>query len=94
LTKKRVLPAFKFHSICKIFNQRKDTLLQITRLSETPVELSPYDINLKIDWSVPDYFNNDNYTYYTMMEGFENNGFFKAKRTASVITNYRPANTT
>jgi ligand-binding sensor domain-containing protein len=89
LTKKRVLPALNFTQF-EIFNQRKDTLLQITRLSETPVELSPYDINLKIDWSVPDYFNNDNYTYYTMMEGFENKWFFQGKAN-SIRYNQLPA---
>ena len=89
LSQKRELPALNFTQL-EVFNQRKDTLTQITRLSEKPVVLSPYDINLKVDWSVPDYFNKDNYTYYTMMEGFENKWFFQGHAN-SIRYNQLPA---
>jgi len=79
LSNKKILPALNFTQL-EFFNQRKDTLVQITRIDdETPVILSPYDINLKVDWSVPDYFNKKNYTYYTMMEGFETKWFYQGQ---------------
>jgi ligand-binding sensor domain-containing protein len=89
LSEKRSLPALNFTQL-EIFNPRKDTLIQITRLNGNPVILSPYDINLKVDWSVPDYFNTENYTYYTMMEGFENKWFFQGK-VNSIRYNQLPA---
>jgi len=89
LSNKKVLPALNFTQL-EVFNQRKDTLTQVNRLSEEAVVLSPYDINLKVDWSVPDYFNEEDYTYYTMMEGFENQWFFQGKAN-SIRYNQLPA---
>jgi len=89
LSKKKLLPALNFTQL-ELFNQQKDTLIQLTKLNEKPVILSPYDINLKVDWSVPDYFNKDNYTYYTMMEGFEKKWFFQGHAN-SIRYNQLPA---
>jgi hypothetical protein len=71
LTEEFYLPELNFTKL-EYYNQNKDTLFQQTKLSGTPIVLSPYDINLTVDWSIPDYFNNENYRYYTQLEGFEN----------------------
>jgi len=89
LSQKRELPALNFTKL-EMFNQRKDTLIQLTKLGNKPVVLSPYDINLKVDWSVPDYFDESNYTYYTTMEGFENKWFFQGNAN-SIRYNQLPA---
>jgi ligand-binding sensor domain-containing protein len=89
LSKKRVLPALNFTQL-EVFNQQKDTLIHKTKLDGNPVVLSPYDINLKVDWSVPDYFNQENYNYYTIMEGFENKWFYQGNAN-SIRYNKLPA---
>jgi ligand-binding sensor domain-containing protein len=89
LSKKKVLPALNFTQL-EYFNQQSDTLIQATKLEGKPVVLSPYDINLKVDWSVPDYFNKENYNYYTIMEGFENNWFYQGNN-SSIRYNQLPA---
>lgn len=89
LSQKRELPALNFTQL-EFFNQKKDCLIQRVKLDDQPIVLSPYDINLKVDWSVPDYINKDNYTYYTIMEGFENKWFFQGKAN-SIRYNQLPA---
>lgn len=89
LSEKKVLPALNFTQL-EVFNQQWDTLTQINRLSEKAVVLSPYDINLKVDWSVPDYFSKDNYNYYTMMKGFENQWFYQGN-SSNILYNQLPA---
>jgi ligand-binding sensor domain-containing protein len=89
LSNKRVLPALNFTQL-EVFNQQKDTLIHKTKLDDKAIVLSPYDINLKVDWSVPDYFNQENYTYYTMMEGFENKWFYQGNAN-SIRYNQLPA---
>jgi len=76
LSGKKVSPALNFTQL-EIFNPEKDTLIKKTKLDKNPIILTPYDINLKVDWSIPDYFNKENYTYYTMMEGFEEQWFYQ-----------------
>jgi ligand-binding sensor domain-containing protein len=76
LSGKKILPALNFTQL-EVFNPRKDTLIQTTKLEKNPFILTPYDINLKVDWSIPDYFNKKNYTYYTKMEGFDKQWFYQ-----------------
>jgi len=89
LIQKRELPALNFTQL-EVFNQQKDTIIQRTKLDENPVVLSPYDINLKVDWSIPDYFNQNQYTYYTKMEGFEDK-WFNQGQSHSIRYNQLPA---
>lgn len=89
LSTKKELPALNFTQL-EFYNQTKDTLFQVNHLTETPIELSPYDINLKVSWSVPDYFNKENYTYYTRLEGFENKWFYQGNN-SSIRYNQLPA---
>jgi len=89
LSEERVLPALNFTQL-EFFNQQKDTLIKLTSLGDSPIVLSPYDINLKVDWSVPDYFNNEDYSYYTILEGFENDWFYQGN-TSSIRYNQLPA---
>ncbi len=89
LSQKKALPALNFTQL-EFFNKQKDTLIKLTKLENKPVVLSPYEINLKVDWSVPDYFDANNYTYYAMMEGFENKWFFQGNAN-SIRYNQLPA---
>lgn len=89
LSKKQDLPAINLTQI-ELFNQQKNSLIQMTRWNKKPVVLSPYDINLKVDWSIPDYFSKDYYTYYTKMEGLENQWFYQGN-TNSIRYNQLPA---
>ncbi|RRO24338.1 sensor histidine kinase [Flavobacteriaceae bacterium 14752] len=89
LSTKKELPALNFTQL-EFYNQSKDTLFQFNHLTESPVELSPYDINLKVSWSIPDYFNKENYTYYTMLEGFENKWFYQGNN-STIRYNQLPA---
>jgi len=89
LPSKKELPSLNFTHL-EFYNQSKDTLVEHNQLSEASIVLSPYDINLKVDWSVPDYFNKEDYNYYTILEGFEKDWFYKGN-TSSVRYNQLPA---
>lgn len=89
LPKKNKLPPLNFTRL-EYYNQTKDTTVQFNRLNEMPIILSPYDINLKVAWSMPEYFDFKDYTYYTKLEGFDDNWLYQDNNN-SITYNKLPA---
>ncbi|SDH04902.1 sensor histidine kinase [Winogradskyella thalassocola] len=59
-------------------------------LKNKAVEISPYDQYFQIDWTMPNYFNNQKNTYSTKLEGFEDQWFYQGN-TSSIRYNQLPA---
>lgn len=89
LSQEYTLPNVNFTKF-EVYNQRDKTTKQFSKLKDTPILLTPYDQHFKIDWSIPDYFNKSNYTYYTMLEGFESDWFYQGNQN-SIRYNKLPA---
>ncbi|TPV32827.1 two-component system sensor with a ligand-binding domain protein [Paucihalobacter ruber] len=89
LSQEYTLPKVNFTRF-EVYNQRDKTTTQITKMNEGAILLTPYDQHFKIDWSIPDYFNKNNYTYYTKLEGFENEWFYQGNQN-SIRYNKLPA---
>lgn len=85
------LPRLNFTKF-EVYNQNTKTTSEITKIKENSILLSPYDQHFKIDWSIPDYFDQNNYTYYTQLEGFEDNWFYQGNA-KSIRYNKLPAGT-
>ncbi|MGF1557372.1 triple tyrosine motif-containing protein [Paucihalobacter sp.] len=89
LSQEYTLPKVNFTKF-EVYNQKDKTTTQITKLTEGAILLTPYDQHFKIDWSIPDYFNKNNYTYYTKLEGFEKEWFYQGNQN-SIRYNKLPA---
>ncbi len=59
------------------YDQDLDTTFTFSKVPEKAINLSPYDINFNLSWSIRDYFNQENYRYYTKMEGFDVNWIYQ-----------------
>ncbi|MDT8347058.1 MAG: two-component regulator propeller domain-containing protein, partial [Flavobacteriaceae bacterium] len=89
LSQEYTLPKVNFTRF-EVYNERDKTTTQITKIKEGAILLTPYDQHFKIDWSIPDYFNKNSYTYYTKLEGFENEWFYQGNQN-SIRYNKLPA---
>jgi ligand-binding sensor domain-containing protein/two-component sensor histidine kinase len=89
LPSKKELPGLNFTQL-EFYNQPKDTVFQFNKLTGSPIVLSPYDLNLKVAWSIPDYFDKKDYRYYTKLEGFEEQWLYQSNRN-NIIFNKLPA---
>lgn len=89
LSQEYTLPKVNFTRF-EVYNERDKTTTHITKINKGAILLTPYDLHFKLDWSIPDYFNKNNYTYYTKLEGFENDWFYHGNQN-SIRYNKLPA---
>lgn len=59
-------------------------------LENKRLDVSPYDQYVQVNWTMPNYFNNQKNTYSTKLEGFEDQWFYQGN-TSSIRYNQLPA---
>lgn len=85
------LPALNFTGF-EVYNQRNKSTRRISKLKEEAIVLSPYDQHFMIDWSIPVYFGKSQYSFYTKLEGFDQDWFYQGSAN-SIRYNKLPAGT-
>lgn len=58
--------------------------------TNSSLEVSPYVQYFQVDWTMPNYFNNQKNTYWTKLEGFEDDWFYRGN-SAALRYNQLPA---
>lgn len=70
------LKGLRFTSLTR-FNSKSNDIQKtdLSYITGNTITISPYDQYFQVNWTIPNYFKNDDNQYSTKLEGFENNWF-------------------